>query len=83
VVQRELEAAWLTLRPRDAAKVQVQPSSEEALRRVRQLAAAPEAQQAHVKTDVLVTGSLLLVGGVMAHLKDAGDLDDALVSTRT
>ena len=57
--QEELREAFLTLNPRFASeKVHVLPSIESAVQVIRQL-------EKSEKLDVLVTGSLHLVGGVM------------------
>ncbi|KAK0561976.1 Folylpolyglutamate synthetase [Tilletia horrida] len=72
-VQRELSEAWTGLVGSDAeggARIHVLPSIEDAL-----LLAKKEEG-----TDVLVSGSLHLVGGVMAHLREDGKLDEELRS---
>lgn len=68
-VQRELRDAWKELTQSDEG-VQVLPSIEDAMDVV--------GQQQKEGQDVLVAGSLHLVGGVMSHLKDKGGLDDKL-----
>ncbi len=86
-VQRELQQAWEVLLagpngqaqdPSEQNKTQVQilPSIQHAIQAV-ETAAQQVGREAHV----LVTGSLHLVGGVMAHLKDRDLLDEALAST--
>lgn len=67
-VQRELQAAWKELTAHDD-HVKVLPSIEDAMDVV---------EQNGNEQDVLVAGSLHLVGGVMSHLKDRGALDDKL-----
>lgn len=89
VVQRELLTAWrslLQLPPADSdaasmhvtdphgARATVTPSIEHALQQARAHDAEP--------IDILVCGSLHLVGGVMAHLREAGAVDERLMSIR-
>ena len=70
--QSELGAAWLSLVPEfPKDKVHVLPSIEHAIRVVRGIASEGNGQE----VDVLVTGSLYLVGGV---IKVAGLSDVAL-----
>ena len=69
-VQRDLEAAWKQLAGAEGSEVHVLPSIEDAL------ALVPTDGQK--KQQVMVAGSLHLVGGVMSHLKDAGALDEKL-----
>ncbi|KAE8224344.1 hypothetical protein CF326_g8052 [Tilletia indica] len=71
-VQRELSEAWKTLvgEGEGGSEVHVLPSIEDAV----VLAKKVEG------TDVLVSGSLHLVGGVMAHLREEGVLDEELKS---
>lgn len=45
-----------------------------------QAGAGPSSSETHARVHVLVAGSLHLVGGVMAHLRDAGALDERLLS---
>ncbi|KAN0061144.1 Folylpolyglutamate synthetase [Thecaphora frezii] len=79
-VQRDLEAAWSQLLGSEGASAQVliKASIQDAIAHVREQAAHESIEAAQ---SVLVTGSLHLVGGVMAHLKQEGSLDDSLVST--
>lgn len=77
-VQNELKAAWLALCPADAARITIVPSIQDAMAAVRSGTEGTEKN-----THTLVTGSLLLVGGVMSHLRDEGALDDALLSVRS
>ncbi|KAK0555349.1 Folylpolyglutamate synthetase [Tilletia horrida] len=75
-IQNQLKDAWLSLvgsGDDEAAKVHVLPSIEDALLLVKEGNGAEE-------TQVLVSGSLHLVGGVMAHLREEGLLDDELRS---
>ena len=61
-VQRELSSAWTDLVPRfPADRLHVLPSIEHAVRLVRDVKNADDVGQ----MDVLVTGSLHLVGGVV------------------
>ena len=78
-VQRELEKAWCELLSVSAeqANVQIKPTIQDAIAHVRDQAGSTQAQA----QSVLVTGSLHLVGGVMAHLQHEGTLDERLVST--
>lgn len=78
-VQRELQTAWnelLHIKSDDAlhARVKVLPSIQHAMQLVL------EEEQGGSSPTVLVTGSLHLVGGVMAHLQDRNLLDEALIS---
>lgn len=75
-VQTELRDAWVQLAgslPGIKDRVKVLPSIEDAM------SAVPK-QGEGKQQQVLVAGSLHLVGGVMSHLKDAGALDDKLES---
>ncbi|EPQ26038.1 uncharacterized protein PFL1_06491 [Pseudozyma flocculosa PF-1] len=80
VVQRDLESAWKSLLGSGSPgpEVLIKASIQDAIGHVREVA---RKAGDGVTQDVLVTGSLHLVGGVMAHLKEEGSLDDALVST--
>ncbi|KAL9939362.1 hypothetical protein V8E36_002175 [Tilletia maclaganii] len=74
-VHRDLRDAWLSLVGLEAAAgagatVHVLPSIEDALLLAREVEGS----------DVLVSGSLHLVGGVMAHLREEGKLDEDLKS---
>lgn len=73
-VQKQLAETWKQLVPRSRTEVRITPSIQAMHNHVVELA-----QQEHV--ECLVTGSLHLVGGVMAHLQQSGCLDDSLVST--
>ncbi|CAO1613694.1 unnamed protein product [Sympodiomycopsis kandeliae] len=69
-IQRDLQAAWNELtQSASADQVKVLPSIEDAFELIKSQV------QNH---DVLVAGSLHLVGGVMSHLKDSGALDEKL-----
>ena len=57
--QHELAAVWKQLTPEGTAPVHVLPSIEDAVSLARGLAKSAD-------VDVLVTGSLILVGGVFA-----------------
>lgn len=77
-IQHELRDEWLRLLHIPAASsaaraVQAVASLEDALRGV---AATAHGEPSHT----LVSGSLLLVGGVIAHLKDVARVDDTLTS---
>ena len=74
-VQRELKAAWQNLvgPETDTSNVHVLPSIEDAID------ASFRTQEG--AQNVLVAGSLHLVGGVMSHLKQRGALDDKLEAT--
>ncbi|PWN47553.1 FolC bifunctional protein [Violaceomyces palustris] len=81
-VQRELKEAWEELlgggESNSKSQVLILASIEEAIK----LAYEEEPSNATTSstTNVLVTGSLHLVGGVMAHLKDSNHLDERLLS---
>lgn len=93
-VQHDLRSEWLrslgmAADSPYAERIHVCRSIEEALNGITGLAAV-SGSSSGMKEDglqicdprpvhTLVTGSLLLVGGVMAHLKQAGRLDEALV----
>ncbi|CAD6885235.1 unnamed protein product [Tilletia controversa] len=75
-VQRDLSDAWRELvgsSPEEGSRVHVLPSIEDAM------VLAREGERGE-DTDVLVSGSLHLVGGVMAHLQEEGALDSELRS---
>lgn len=76
-VQRQLEETWKELVPDSRTEVKVTPSIQAMHNHVMKL--AEEEKEGGV--NCLVTGSLHLVGGVMAHLQQSGCLDDSLVST--
>ncbi|PWZ03693.1 FolC bifunctional protein [Testicularia cyperi] len=74
-IQNELARTWASLAPASTSQVVVSPSIQATHDRIREFAAAAN------KTDSLVTGSLHLVGGLMAHLQNSSCLDQALIST--
>ncbi|CDU25310.1 related to tetrahydrofolylpolyglutamate synthase (met6+) [Sporisorium scitamineum] len=73
-VQNQLAETWKQLVPESSTEVRITPSIQAMHNHV--LEAAQNQQ-----VDCLVSGSLHLVGGVMAHLQQSGCLDDSLVST--
>ncbi|SJX64029.1 related to tetrahydrofolylpolyglutamate synthase (met6+) [Sporisorium reilianum f. sp. reilianum] len=73
-VQNQLAETWKQLVPDSSTEVRITPSIQAMHNHVLETA------QAH-GVDCLVSGSLHLVGGVMAHLQQSGCLDDSLVST--
>lgn len=74
VVQQELKTAFEKLTPGSNSNVQIEPSIQDAIESI----TSSNDREIHV----LVAGSLHLVGGVMAHLKDWGWLDESLKSMR-
>ncbi|TKY89917.1 hypothetical protein EX895_001214 [Sporisorium graminicola] len=73
-VQNQLAETWKQLVPDSSTEVRITPSIQAMHNHVLELAQAQG-------VDCLVSGSLHLVGGVMAHLQQSGCLDDSLVST--
>ncbi len=78
-VQMQLAETWKELMPDSSTKVSITPSIQALHNHVVELAQEQASEQNGV--DCLVTGSLHLVGGVMAHLQHSRCLDDRLIST--
>ncbi|KAJ9473952.1 Folylpolyglutamate synthase [Pseudozyma hubeiensis] len=74
-VQNQLTETWKQLVPESRTEVRITPSIQAMHDHVLEVA------QKEGGVDCLVSGSLHLVGGVMAHLQHSGCLDDSLVST--
>lgn len=74
-VQNQLAETWKELVPGSSTEVRITPSIQAMHNHV------VEPAQQGGGVDCLVSGSLHLVGGVMAHLQQSGCLDDSLVST--
>lgn len=64
--QKRMQEAWKKLHPE--SKTSIVSSIEEAI----------EEAERQGSSQILVCGSLHLVGGVMSHLKEAGLLDESL-----
>ena len=84
-MQKQLAETWKQLVPNSSTEVRITPSIQAMHNHVVELAQKQkQQQQAQAQgegVECLVTGSLHLVGGVMAHLQHSGCLDDRLVST--
>lgn len=74
-VQNQLAETWKQLVPESSTKVRITASIQAMHDHVMEVAREGQG------VDCLVSGSLHLVGGVMAHLQHSGCLDDSLVST--
>ncbi|GAC92493.1 folylpolyglutamate synthase [Pseudozyma hubeiensis SY62] len=74
-VQNQLAETWKELVPESRTDVRITPSIQAMHDHVLEVA------QKEGGVDCLVSGSLHLVGGVMAHLQHSGCLDDSLMST--
>ncbi|GAK66085.1 folC bifunctional protein [Moesziomyces antarcticus] len=79
-VQKQLAETWKQLVPGSSTEVRITPSIQALHNHVVELAQKQQQGQGG-GVECLVTGSLHLVGGVMAHLQHSGCLDDRLVST--
>ncbi|SAM84492.1 related to tetrahydrofolylpolyglutamate synthase (met6+) [Ustilago bromivora] len=78
-VQKQLAETWKELVPGSSTEVKITPSIQAMHNHVVKIGG--EQVKAGAGVDCLVSGSLHLVGGVMAHLQQSGCLDDSLVST--
>ncbi|SPO28629.1 related to tetrahydrofolylpolyglutamate synthase (met6+) [Ustilago trichophora] len=77
-VQKQLAETWKELVPGSSTQVRITPSIQAMHNHVLDIA---RRQGKDGGVDCLVSGSLHLVGGVMAHLQQSNCLDDSLVST--
>lgn len=78
-VQKQLAETWKELVPGSSTEIKITPSIQAMHNHV--VKTAEEQAKQGGSVDCLVSGSLHLVGGVMAHLQQSGCLDDSLVST--
>lgn len=81
-VQKQLQQTWSQLVPHSTTtQVHITSSIQAMHDMVTSMARQGDSNAAAKSVECLVTGSLHLVGGVMAHLQNSGCLDSALVST--